>query len=81
MVIKEAFGTTLRPSLLGMVCGLLVAVAGMRLASSLLFGVEGLEGSVGVGAFLSMAAVALVATYLPARKGAELNPAEILKGE
>jgi putative ABC transport system permease protein len=81
MVLGQAVGTTLTPALTGMACGILVAWMGMRYAASLMYGVETLGLGVTAGAVATMVGVALLATYLPARRAAALDPAEVLKGD
>jgi ABC-type antimicrobial peptide transport system permease subunit len=77
MVLKQA-------SLLaggGVVIGLAGAMGLTRLMSSLLFGVSPMDpvtfGSVAVG----LAAVALVASYVPARRAAKVDPVVALRFE
>jgi len=81
MVLGQAIRTTATPAAVGLVVGLLVAWLGIRFATTLLYGVEALNPLVAGVAALIMATVALVATLLPARKAAGLDPAEVLKGD
>jgi predicted permease len=66
---------------IGVVIGLLLAIALVRVLSSLLIGVSGYD----VGIFLLvpalLAAVALLACYLPARRATKVNPLVALRYE
>jgi len=65
----------------GLACGLSVAFVLMRLMSSLLFGVRPVDaltyGAVSVG----LVATATLASYLPSRRVAAVNPVEALRAE
>jgi ABC-type antimicrobial peptide transport system permease subunit len=65
----------------GVVVGLVVAAALSRSLSSLLFGVEPLDPAayfIAIGVILAAAALA---TYLPARRAAMIDPMETLRAE
>ena len=65
----------------GAVVGLVAAMALARLMSSLLFGVGPMDPAAYIGALgVTIAAVAL-ASYLPARRAAAIDPLETLKAE
>jgi predicted permease len=66
---------------LGVVVGLLGALALTRLMSSLLFGVGALDGATFVGAALLLLSVALVGCGLPASRAAAVSPATALRNE
>jgi len=78
-------GMVLRDSLLslglGVLGGLLLASAGMRLLAALLFGVNPLDPMVYAGSAAVMTAVVLLATYLPARDILRLDPMAVLGKE
>ncbi len=65
----------------GVAFGLLGAVISMRFLSSLLFGVKPVDlvtyGAVSIG----LVATAMLASYLPSRKAATVDPMEALRGE
>jgi predicted permease len=65
----------------GTVVGLALAVAAGGALRSLLFGVEPNDPAVLLGAPLFLAAVTLVATWLPARRAARVDPAVALRAE
>ncbi len=71
----------LRLTLMGLVLGLIAAAAMMRLLSALLFGVSPFDPlTYGIVA-LSLGAVALLATWLPARQATRVDPAIALRAE
>lgn len=66
---------------LGVACGLVGSLGGAALLRNLLFGVSAwdLPTLIGVGAVLGFSA--LLATYIPARRAASVNPVEALRAE
>lgn len=65
----------------GTVLGLVAAMAVERLMSSLLFGVSPADLPTYVAAFVVTTAAAAVASYLPARRAATIDPIETLRAE
>ena len=65
----------------GVVVGLVGAAALGRAMSSLLFGVEPMDPAAYVAAIGIIVAAAALATYLPARRAARIDPIETLKAE
>ncbi len=65
----------------GLALGLLGALVVTRLLSTLLFGVTPRDPTTFVGVALIIAATALFATYLPARRATRVQPVEALKAE
>lgn len=63
----------------GVAIGLVVALAGTRALSSLLFGVQPFDTATFVAMSLAMLVVGLLASYLPARKASNLDPMESLR--
>jgi predicted permease len=65
----------------GVVAGLAVAAASGRLLSSLLFGVEPMDPAAYACAIGVTLAAAALASYLPARRAAAIDPIETMKAE
>ena len=65
----------------GAVVGLVAAMALGRLMSSLLFGIGPMDPAAYIGALGVTIAAAALASYLPARRAAAIDPLETLKAE
>jgi len=65
----------------GVACGLGVAIGLMRLMSSFLFTVSAVDPITYAGAALALIATALLASYLPSRRAAAVDPVEALHAE
>jgi putative ABC transport system permease protein len=65
----------------GLGAGLLGAFAASRAMNSLLYGVGTVDAVALLGAIITLAAVAFVACYLPARRASMVNPIEALRME
>jgi putative ABC transport system permease protein len=65
----------------GVAIGLLASLALTRLASSLLFGVTATDPPTFLAAALLLSLVALLASFLPARRATRLDPAAVLRSE
>ena len=77
MFVRHALGL----AGLGVACGLGVAPALTRLTSSLLFGVKSVDPATYAAVSLALIATAALASYLPARHAAGVNPVESLRAE
>jgi putative ABC transport system permease protein len=66
---------------IGMAIGLTAAAGLTRLMSSLLFGVSPMDPLTYVSVLIILAASAVLASYLPARRAAAVNPVEALRAE
>ena len=66
---------------IGAVAGLGLAVSVTRLLSSFLYGVSPYDRAVFLGIPLVLAAVALLASWLPARRAAKVDPMVALRSE
>ncbi|MFL6591037.1 MAG: ABC transporter permease [Chthoniobacterales bacterium] len=65
----------------GLLAGLVGAFAASRALNSLLYGVGALDAAALIGAIVTLAAVAFVACYLPARRASLVNPIDALRME
>jgi predicted permease len=65
----------------GVVAGLLAALASTRALGSLLFGVAAVDVATYVGMSAFMLAVGLLASYVPARRASTVDPMESLRSE
>jgi predicted permease len=70
-----------RVALLGVVVGVLVAVGVTRFLGGMLFGIEALDATTFVVMSSVMLAVALLASYVPARRASAVDPMESLGAE
>ena len=65
----------------GIVIGVGAALASTRALASLLYDVEAVDASTFVAMSMSMVAIGLLASYLPARRASRVDPVESLRGE
>ena len=77
LVLQQALGLVLS----GIVIGLAGAFALTRVLASMLFGVSATDGLTYVGLALLLAAIALLASYVPARRAARVDPLIALRSE
>jgi putative ABC transport system permease protein len=80
-VLRETVGQGVLLLGLGTAIGLGVAFVLTRLLASLLFGVSPTDPWLFLAAFAVLAAVATLATYLPARRAARVDPIVVLRYE
>ncbi len=80
-VFKLVVGHGLTLTGIGLAIGLLVAVAGTRLMSGLLYGVNALDLATFAGVSVLLGAVALLACYFPARRAMRVDPMIALRCE
>jgi ABC-type antimicrobial peptide transport system permease subunit len=66
---------------IGLAFGLVGAALSMRFLSSLLFGVKPVDFITYAAVSLAMAGTAMLASYLPSRRAATVDPVEALRGE
>ena len=70
MVIRQNSVTMI----VGLVLGLVAAFAGARFVIKLMYGVKGIEPLAYVGMAVGLAAIGLLASYIPARRAAKVDP-------
>ena len=80
-VLRETLGEGLKLSALGIVLGLAGAYAMSSLFRSVLVGVTGIDPVTLLGAAGLLAAVALIACYVPALRATRIDPASALRQE
>ncbi len=80
-VLKLVFGQGMAVALTGVSIGLAVALTVTRLMRSLLFGVTATDPATFAGVAALLAAVALLACYIPARRAAKVDPTVALRQE
>ena len=77
LVTRQSFKLTL----IGLACGLLLALGLTRALARLLYGVSPVDAVVFVGVGLLVSAITLLACWLPARRATRVNPVEALRAE
>jgi ABC-type antimicrobial peptide transport system permease subunit len=80
-VVREILADGLRLVALGIALGLAAAFALTRLMSSLLVGVTPTDPATFVGVALLLAAAALLACWIPARRASRVDPMVVLRAE
>jgi len=80
-VLKLVVGQAMVLTAIGVVIGLACALAVTRFLSSLLYGVRPTDPATFVGIVFLLAAVALLASYIPARRATKVDPMVALRYE
>ncbi len=80
-VLRLVMGQGLRLTMIGVLVGALVSFAGTRLLNSLLFGISAADPLTFVATIVLLTAVALLATLIPARRAAKVDPMVALRYE
>jgi putative ABC transport system permease protein len=80
-VLRVVLTRGLKLALIGLVCGVAGALAAARALSSLLYGVTPTDPATLVCVSLVLGGVALLASYLPARRAAKVDPMAALRYE
>jgi predicted permease len=80
-VLRLVLGQGMRVVAVGVVCGLVAAMAGTRLLSNLLFGVGAADASTFLGVSGALLLVAFAACLWPALRAVAIQPAVVLRTE
>ena len=82
---SQVLRTVLRPGvaiiLFGSAFGILTAIAVARLVGSFLVGVSAVDPATYIGVSLLLAAIALLASFIPARRATRVDPVQALRYE
>lgn len=80
-VMKLVLGHGVTLAIAGIVVGAAAAIAASRILTGLLYGVEPSDPATFFTVIAALFSVALIATYLPARRAARIDPASALRAE
>jgi len=80
-VMRLIVGDGMRLALIGVACGVVAAFLATRAMRGLLFEVEAADPLTFVGVAVFVGLVSLLASYLPARRAARVDPTEALRAE
>jgi putative ABC transport system permease protein len=80
-VLRLVVGQGMRLAVLGLVVGVVAALAATRLMAGLLFGVTATDPLTFVGSVLVLGAVAFLASWVPARRAIAIDPTLALRSE
>src|SRR5205807_9728443 len=81
VVMSQVVGGGIRLAGMGIGVGVLLALAVTRLLTALLYGVRASDPMTFLGVVALLALVALIASYLPARRAARVDPMVALRYE
>jgi putative ABC transport system permease protein len=76
---RVVFVDELRPVVVGIVVGLIVAAAGSRLFADLVFAISPTDPTTYLGVGLGLLSVSTLAVYVPARRAGLADPADLLR--
>jgi putative ABC transport system permease protein len=80
-VLKMMLADGLRPAVIGLVCGLVVSGAAVRLIQSMLYETRALDPAIYIAVTATLLAVAVLACLVPAWRASRLNPMQALRTE
>jgi putative ABC transport system permease protein len=80
-VLSLVIGQGLKPLLMGTAVGIVAALLLARSMSALLFGIDSYDAATFAGSGILLAAVAVFACYIPARRAAKVDPMVALRYE
>jgi putative ABC transport system permease protein len=78
-ILRLVVGQGMMLTLIGVAVGVLTSLLLTRLISTLLFGVRAIDPIAFAGSALVLAAAALIACYLPARRATQVDPTVVLR--
>jgi len=80
-VVTLMLGEGLRPALYGLVLGLVVSAAAVRLIESMLYGTRPLDPAIFAAVAATLLAVAALACLVPAWRASRIDPMQALRSE
>jgi putative ABC transport system permease protein len=80
-VLKLIIGQGMRLAFIGVFVGLLASVAVTRLLASLLYGISATDSITFIGVAVLLIIIALIASYIPARRATRVDPMTALRYE
>jgi putative ABC transport system permease protein len=80
-VLRMVMASAMRPVLAGIACGVAGAVLSMRVLRGFLFGVTTLDPAAFTAAAALLIVVALLASYIPARRATRVDPLNALRAQ
>ena len=80
-VMREIVGRGARLALVGLLLGIAASLALTRFLASLLFQVQPIDAPALLAATVALAAIAVVASYLPARRAIATDPVAAIRDE
>jgi putative ABC transport system permease protein len=80
-IVRAILGYSVRLTAVGLAIGIVAAIAATRLLSTLLFGVSPLDPTTFIAVSALLATVALLASYVPTRRAAAVDPMVALREE
>jgi putative ABC transport system permease protein len=80
-ILKLVVGHALKLALLGVVIGIAGSYAATRVMKSVLIGVSPTDTTTFIAVAAALIAVAVIASYIPARRASRLNPVQALRAE
>lgn len=80
-VARQTLTGALRLAAAGIALGLILSFAAYRSLAAFLFGVEPTDAATWLASIAVLAGIALLAAWIPARRAAALNPADVLRND
>jgi ABC-type antimicrobial peptide transport system permease subunit len=81
VVRRQVVSEGARVVLLGVAIGIVAAYASTRLLGTLLFGVKAVDATVFAAMSLTMLAMGVLASYMPARRASSVDPIVALRSD